>query len=92
MEVKGKDKDKGEERWKRRWRQVEAKREIEEVEGEERGGDGCGGERSHQEMCAALHRRIYMVNKMASESREFFFHHQIEIEITCIHFSASLLF
>ena len=49
MEVEGKDK--GDERWKRRWRQVESKREMEEGEGEERGGGaGGGGERSHQEM------------------------------------------
>ena len=84
MEVEGKDK--GEERLKRRWRQVEAKREMEEGEGEERGRGGGGGERSHQEMCAASHRRICMVIKMASESRVFFFHHQIEIKIICNHF------
>ena len=51
--------------------EVEAKREMEEGKGEERGGGG--GERSHQEMCAALHQRIYMVIEMASESRVFYF-------------------
>ena len=68
--------------------EVEAKK-MEDGEGEERGGGG--GERSHREKCAASHRRICMVIEMASESRVFFFHHQIEIKIICNHFSASLL-
>ena len=51
--------------------EVEAKK-MEEGKGEERGGGGGGGEWSHQEMCAALHRRICMVIKMASEFCVFF--------------------
>ena len=35
--------------------QVEAKREMEEGKGEERGRNGGGGERIHQELCAASH-------------------------------------
>ena len=70
MEVEGKDK--GEERWNRRWRQVEAKKEMEEGKGEDRGGGGGGGEKSHWEMCAASHRRIRMVIEMASKPRVFF--------------------
>ena len=53
--------------------EVEAKREMEDGKGEERGGGGGGGERSHQEMCAALHRRICLVIKMANKSCVFFF-------------------
>ena len=53
--------------------EVDAKREMEEGEGEKRGRGGGGGERSHLEMCAALHWRIRMVIKMASKSRLFFF-------------------
>ena len=53
--------------------EVETKREMEEGEGEERGRGGGGWERSHLEMCAALHWRIRMVIEMASESHVFFF-------------------
>ena len=51
---------------------VEAKREMEEGKGEERGRGVGGGKRSHHEMCAALHWHICMVIKMAGKSRVFF--------------------
>ena len=52
--------------------EVEAKMEMEEGKGEERGRGGDGEERIHQEMCAASHQRIRMVIKMASKICVFF--------------------
>ena len=51
--------------------EVEAKK-MDEGTGEERGGCGGGWEWIHQEMCAALHRCIGMVIKMASKPSVFF--------------------